>query len=195
LDTKNIFHVVSNTKENNSNKSHSHQTLQHTIHTSNTSSTNQNWTLVVLPALPRLRAVHRVAVSFAALNNSSQKKHFSLIEDLKNITSFLTCTDDFDFFLHWVPSHIENTSIGKLSIHGNVNADKLARFALQQKEPLHKNIAVVRREILIQSAQLIANIDKLLISNPHICTIGGPSDSSDDFSVTDAIRDTSFRVP
>jgi hypothetical protein len=59
------------------------------------------------------------------------KKHFSLIEDLKNITSFLT--DDFDFFIHWIPSHIENTSVGKLPIRGNVNADKLAGLALEQK--------------------------------------------------------------
>jgi hypothetical protein len=42
-------------------------------------------------------------------NNFIQKKHFSLIEDLKNITFFLT--DDFDFFIHWILSHIENTSV------------------------------------------------------------------------------------
>jgi hypothetical protein len=69
---------------------------------------------------------------------------------LKNITSFLP--DDFDFFIHWIPSHIENTSGGKLPIRGNVNADKLARLAPEQKEPLHKSMTVVRKEILIQSA-------------------------------------------
>jgi GTPase Era involved in 16S rRNA processing len=77
-----------------------------------------------------------------------------------------------------------------LSIHGNVHADKLTRLALQQKEPLHKNTAVVRKEILIQSAQLITNIDKLLTNNPHIFTSGGPSDSSDDFVLTDVTRNT-----
>jgi hypothetical protein len=125
-------------------------------------------------------------------NNFIQKKHFSLIEDLKNITSFLT--DDFDFFIHWIPSHIENTSAGKLPIRGNVHADRLARLALDQKEPLHKNMIVVRKEILIQSAQLITNIDKLFTNKPHIFTTGGPSDSSDGFSLTDAIRNTSLRV-
>jgi hypothetical protein len=33
-----------------------------------------DWTLVVLPALPRLRAAHRVAVSFAALNKQTNKQ-------------------------------------------------------------------------------------------------------------------------
>jgi hypothetical protein len=32
-----------------------------------------DWTLIVLPALPRLRAVHRVAISFAALNKQTNK--------------------------------------------------------------------------------------------------------------------------
>jgi hypothetical protein len=47
-----------------------------------------------------------------------------------------------------------------------------------------------------------SNNRQLLTNNPHICTTVGPSDSSDDFSVTDAIRNsltgairnTSFRV-
>jgi ribonuclease HI len=121
------------------------------------------------------------------------KKHFSLVEDLKNITSFLA--DDFDFFIHWIPSHIENTSVGKLPISGNAKADNLARLALEQKEPLHKDMSLVRKEILVQSAQLITDIEQLLANNPHICTTGGPSDLSDDFSHTDAIRNTSFRVP
>jgi hypothetical protein len=67
---------------------------------------------------------------------------------LKNITSFLT--DDFDFFIYWIPSHIENTSVGmQLPIHGNLHADKLTILALEQKDPLHKNMtaAVVRKEI------------------------------------------------
>jgi hypothetical protein len=80
----------------------------------------------------------------------------------------------FSLCMHWIHSHTENTSVGKLPIRGNVNADKLARFALEQKELLHKNMAVVSKEILIQSAQLITNIDKLLTNNPPIFTTGGP---------------------
>jgi hypothetical protein len=36
-------------------------------------------------------------------------------------------------------------------------ADKLARLALEQKEPLHKNMAFVRKEILINSSQTSTN--------------------------------------
>jgi hypothetical protein len=92
---------------------------------------------------------HRQYVHVHANESFIPKTHFLLIEDLKNITSFLT--DDFDFFIHWIPSHIENTSVGKLPIHGNVHADKLAKLALEQKDPLHKT--VVRNDI--------TNIDKL----------------------------------
>jgi hypothetical protein len=75
---------------------------------------------------------------------------------------------------HWIPSHIENTSVDKLPICGNViiKADKLARLALEPEDPLHKDMTVVRKEILVQSAQLI---HQLLTNNPHICTTGGQS--------------------
>jgi hypothetical protein len=55
---------------------------------------------------------------------------------------------------HWIPSHIQNTSVGKLPIRGNVNADKLARLVLEQEDPVHKNLTVVKREILILSTKI-----------------------------------------
>jgi hypothetical protein len=36
-----------------------------------------DWTHVILPALPRLRAVHRVAVSLAALNKQTNNRLIS----------------------------------------------------------------------------------------------------------------------
>jgi hypothetical protein len=64
---------------------------------------------------------------------------------------------------------------------------------LEQKGPLlQRHHSCQKKMLTIQSAQLIANIDQLQTDNPHICTTGGPSD---DFSKSDAIRNTSFSVP
>jgi fructose-specific component phosphotransferase system IIB-like protein len=43
----------------------------------------------------------------------------------------------------------------KLQICGNVKADNLARLALEQGDSLHKDKTLVRKEILVQSAQLV----------------------------------------
>jgi hypothetical protein len=83
--------------------------------------------------------------------------------------------------------HIENTSVGKLPIQGDTRADRLARLALDQKDPPQKGITLFRLEILVQSAQLIANIDQLLTNHPRTHTTGGTFDSSHDFSDADAL--------
>jgi hypothetical protein len=40
---------------------------------------------------------------------------------------------------------IENTPVDKLPISGNAKADNLARLALEQEEPLHKDMTLVRK--------------------------------------------------
>jgi len=118
-------------------------------------------------------------------DNFIPKKHFSLIEEIKNIASFLIT--DFTLILHWIPSHIENT-------FGNCRADTLAKLGQAKSSPLdNKNeISFVRKQILSHSALLIAKIDDLLTRHPHAIPTGGPSDLSDDFSSTDAIRIEKF---
>jgi hypothetical protein len=32
---------------------------------------------------------------------------------------------NFQFFIHWIPSHIENTSFGRLATKGNAKSDQL----------------------------------------------------------------------
>jgi hypothetical protein len=84
--------------------------------------------------------------------------NFSLIEDMKNITSLL---------VNWVPSHIENTSGGKLPIRGKARADRLARLALDQKHLPTNDKTLVRKDILVRNAQLIANIDQLIPAHSY----------------------------
>jgi len=72
--------------------------------------------------------------------------------------------EDFQFNLHWIPSHIENTSAGRLPIHGNIEADLLAvsaRSRSDEKDCIN-DIRLVRAMVLAESALLINSIDNLL---------------------------------
>jgi len=93
--------------------------------------------------------------------------HFFLIEEIKNIAERLT--SHFKFIIHWIPSHIEKTSIGPGPIIGNALADTLANSAQQLATSLDtaNNITDIRHKILCKTASLISNIDTLLSFNPH----------------------------
>ena len=124
-------------------------------------------------------------------NPTIPEKLFNLTEDIKNLAQILY--PRFKLIIHWIPSHIERTSFGIRPIHGNVEADRLAKQAQNQaavSETLN-NIGIIRDRIFDYSASLTAAIDRLIVSKSVPCD--GPS--SDDFSLSDAIRDVSRDVP
>jgi len=116
---------------------------------------------------------------------------FYLNEDTRNLAQILN--PRFDFIIHWIPSHIEHTSFGTKPIHGNIEADRLAKVAQNRADVLDfpNNICIIRDKIFDYSASLISNINSLIISKSVPCD--GPS--SDDFSLSDAIRGVSRDVP
>ena len=93
------------------------------------------------------------------------KKHFYLIEEINNLANNLP---NFSFEIHWIPSHIENTSFGFLPIRGNMKADQLANRArmTQNESESDNNFHVIRDKLLKCSASLISKINNLLISTP-----------------------------
>ncbi len=125
------------------------------------------------------------------LNPIILEKLFYLVEDIKNLAQILN--PRFKFIIHWIPSHIEHTSFGIKPIHGNIEADRLAKEAQNLAVSLDhlNNICIIRDKILDCSASLISKIDALITSKSVHCD--GPS--SDDFSLSDAIRNISRDVP
>ena len=75
----------------------------------------------------------------------------------------------------------------------HIEADRLAKEAQNRASVLDTsyNFCIVRDKILNYSASLISAIDRLIISKSVPCD--GPS--SDDFSLSDAIRGVSRDVP
>jgi len=127
----------------------------------------------------------------ALCSTAIPERLFYLVEDTRNLAEILS--PRFSFTIHWIPSHIESTAIGKRPIHGNVEADYLANEGQQrasQRDTL-KNICFIRDKILNLSASLVSEIHTLLVPDSPPCD--GPS--SDDFSLSDAIRNSSRRVP
>ena len=115
---------------------------------------------------------------------------FYLVEDIKNLAEILS--PRFTFTIHCVPSHIESTALGKRPIRGNVEADYLANEGQQKasdRDTLN-NICLIRDKILNFSASLVSGINNLLVPDSPSCD--GPS--SDDFSLSDAIRNISRDV-
>ena len=92
------------------------------------------------------------------------EKLFYLVEDIRNIAQILN--PRFKFIIHWIPSHIEHTSSGIKPIHGNIEADRLAKEAQILEADLDNpnNICLIRDKIFNYSAALISNIDALIIS-------------------------------
>ncbi len=71
--------------------------------------------------------------------------------------------EHFTFAIHWIPSHIENTSFGRKPIQGNIRADMLAKAAQQNSSPLDtaNRLDRIRDQILAGSASLVSKIDYL----------------------------------
>ena len=123
-----------------------------------------------------------------------RRKNFYLLQEIQNFAHRLqirniTCT------LHWLPSHIENTFIGK-RYTGNYYADKLATDgqALSKPEDCKNQVRSVRERLLtavIEFVNTIENKLELLNSPPN-----GPSAHADDLSArTDANRNPEHRIP
>jgi ribonuclease HI len=129
----------------------------------------------------------RISAQEILCQNAVSKDNFYLIEEIKNLANNLT---NFQFFIHWIPSHTENTSFGRLPIKGNARADKLADEArlLANNFDTTTNLNLVRNKLLESSATLISKINDFL-SNIPSPSYDGPS--SDDFRSSDAIQDSS----
>ena len=63
-------------------------------------------------------------------NTLLPERLFYLTEDIRNLAQILY--PRFKFIIHWIPSHIERTSFGIKPIHGNIEADRLAKEAQNQ---------------------------------------------------------------
>ena len=101
----------------------------------------------------------------------------------------------FSCTIHWLPSHVENTSAGR-KYTGNYYADKLAVKGQKQSamDQERDQIPFVREQILSASIDMIGSIEaKLkLTDNPP----DGPPAVADDFSAcTDADRDLDDEIP
>jgi len=118
-------------------------------------------------------------------------KHFYLIEDIKNLA--LRLESNFILTIHYFPSHIKRTCFGNGEIIGNVKADQLANEGRERASELISpvNLCAYRDKIFDLSAALVSNIDTLLTE----CTQPTDGPSLDDFSLSDANRDTSSKVP
>ena len=97
--------------------------------------------------------------------------------------------------LHWLPSHIENTLVGK-RYTGNYYADRLAMDGQASSEPqdCKKQLHKVREQLLTAVIEFTEAIEtKLeLLNNPP----NGPPAHADDLSAsTDADRNLGNRIP
>jgi len=106
-------------------------------------------------------------------NSVISEKLFYLTEDTRNLAQILD--PRFQFIIHWIPSHIERTSSGINPIHGNIEADREAKEALNLAavSDSSNNICLLRDKIFDFSASLVAAINSLIISKSTPCD--GPS--------------------
>jgi ribonuclease HI len=119
--------------------------------------------------------------------NRIQKKNFYIIQEIVHYA--LCLSPYFNISLHWIPSHIDEKSGGKLNIYGNIAADKLAKRGREISEDhanhqwvKESNIDLIRDSILNLSAELVSGISSLL--EHSLPTSDGPS--SDDFRSANA---------
>ena len=123
-----------------------------------------------------------------------RRTHLYLVQEIKYYASQLRDLG-FSCTIHWLPSHIENTSAGK-RYTGNYYADKLATNGQKQsnEDQERDQIPFVREQILSASIEVINSIDKKLelTDNP----LDGPPAVADDFGAcTDAGWDLDIETP
>ena len=117
------------------------------------------------------------------------KRNFYLIQEIQNFAYRIRSKHKTEICMHYVPSHIEQTSSGKRRT-GNYYADILATQGRMASHPEGKSKYVhnVREAILNASIHLTEKIDKKLqmLREPD-----GPPANADDFSVAaNADRDS-----
>ena len=126
--------------------------------------------------------VDNIFVRDALCRNSIPKRFFFLIQDIKHTAKCVEFTREF--YIHWIPSHIDRLTLGRFSIQGNQEADRLADLARKQAyEELNRNQSIpghetIRDRILDESVDLIWKISELLVIKGNVSD--GPS--SDDIS-------------
>ena len=119
---------------------------------------------------------------------NAPKHHVYLVESIKALGAKLRYDHALPVTIHWIPSHIELTAWGRLPIHGNCRADKLAEIARERSSSAstHRQTSNRRARLQVAISRSLAKLEKLYKTqeeNPD-----GPS--SDDFD-SDAFQENS----
>ena len=123
-----------------------------------------------------------------------RRKNFYLLQEIQHFAHWLQLRN-MPCTIHWLPSHIENTLIGK-RYTGNYHADLLALDgqAFSVSQDAEKQLHTVRERLLTAVIKFVESIErklKLLNEQPN-----GPPAHADDLSApTDADRNPGNRVP
>ena len=100
----------------------------------------------------------------AVCSPNPRKKNFYLVEEIQNYARQITAHNtDHQPVIHYVPSHIEQTSAG-LKFTGNYFADKLADRGRKKSKPSDSRnfVHAVRERILTSTVDLIHSIEEKL---------------------------------
>ena len=110
---------------------------------------------------------------------SSKSKHFYLIESIKALGSKLRYDNNSEVTIHWIPSHIEQTILGRRPIHGNCKADKLAEEARKRSSSCstYRQISCQRKKLQTAISRSLTEIEKLF--KPQEENSDGPSPCDD----------------
>ena len=125
------------------------------------------------------------------LSPNHKKTNFLLVDDTKSIATRLLRDQQIPVTIHWIPSHIEKTSVGTYYIWGNHYADKQADIAqkISKGSDTCRQTKSVRENVLTCVLHLLESIgERLNIATEKQqgppSSPDGPSSQEDDFDVS-----------
>ena len=126
----------------------------------------------------------------ALLNPIPTSNHFYLVESIVSLGARLRFDCRTAVTLHWIPSHIEQTTWGWRPIHGNREADKLAETTRDRSKPEHseRQVARIRAKVSELVTHFLQVVEKAFQTPQDPKNLDGPS--SDDFD-SDASQENS----
>ena len=120
------------------------------------------------------------------LSATPPRHHFYLVESTKALAAKLRYDNAAPVSIHWVPSHIEQTAYGRLPIHGNCYADKLAEVArnLCTAESTDRQTSLKRCKLQNAISRSLANIEDVFKPTEESNSNNGPSPDDFDFDAS-----------
>ena len=117
------------------------------------------------------------------LSQRPSRHHFYLEESCKALAAKLRYDYSAPVSLHWLPSHIEQTSRGWLPIQGNREADRLAEEARKRctAESTSRQTSIKRCKLQSSISSSLANIEAVFNTTEEPKPQNGPS--PDDFDL------------